>query len=72
MTKLLDQVVAVASQLSEEEQDRWAGLWLDELTSEHRWDAAFSASKTQLGTLAEEALSEHRAGRSRALDPDTL
>ena len=72
MTKLLAKVMDEAAKLSEEEQDRWASQWLEELDSERRWDEAFASSEEQLGRLAEEALVEHRMGHTQALDPDTL
>ena len=72
MTKLLAKVMDEAAKLPDEEQDRWARQWLEELDSERRWDEAFASSEAQLGKLAEEALAEHRTGRTQALDPDTL
>ena len=72
MTKLLKQAFDEVSKLDGTEQDSVARWLLDELASERRWDGAFRRSPDQLGKLADEALREHRAGRSRPLDPDPL
>ena len=45
---------------------------LEELEAEHRWDEAFAQSTDLLDQLADEALAEHRAGKTLPLDPDTL
>jgi hypothetical protein len=42
------------------------------MESEHHWDEAFSSSPDLLAQLADEALSEHRAGLTQDLDPDQL
>ena len=72
MTKLLEKLLREASKLSEEDQDRFAGRWLEELASERRWDEAFASSQDELSELADEALSEHHANRTQELDPDKL
>ena len=72
MTRLLEKVMSEAAKLPEEEQDRWARQWLEELASAQRWDDALASTQTSLGQLAEEALAEHRSGRTEPLDPDAL
>jgi hypothetical protein len=72
MTKLLERAFAEAAKLPEDEQDVLAQAVLEELASEHRWDALFAKSPDLLSDLAAEALKEHRAGRSRPLDPNDL
>ena len=72
MTKLLEKAIAEVSRLSEQEQDAIATLILEELTSERHWDKAFTRSEDALARLADEALAEHRGGRTKALDPDRL
>jgi hypothetical protein len=71
MTKLLEKAFAEASKLPEQEQDKFAAWMLEEL-EERRWDRAFADSQDVLEKLAEEALAEHRAGRTQLLDPDKL
>ena len=70
MTKLLKQAFEEVAKLDGAEQDSVARWLMEELASDRRWDEAFRRSPDQLGTLAGEALAEHRAGRTRQLDPD--
>ena len=72
MTKLLEEAFAEASKLSEQEQDALATVILEELASEHRWDQAFANSADLLAQLADQALAEHRAGKTHVLDPERL
>ena len=72
MTQLLDTAFSKASQLPDEEQDALAALILKEIESERQWEEAFAQSQDLLAELADEALAEHRAGKTTRLDPDTL
>jgi len=72
MTKLLEEAFAEAAKLPDNDQDALAQAVLAELASERRWDELFAASSDVLSDLAEEALAEHRAGRTKPLDPNTL
>ena len=72
MTKLLEKAFAEASKLPTEEQDALAAAVLEEIASERRWTELFAASSDALGRLADEALEEHREGRTKVLDPDSL
>lgn len=68
MTNLLEKAFAEAAKLPEPEQNAVAEWLLEELASERRWEEAFSASSDILAELADEALEEHRQGRSEGLD----
>ncbi len=70
MTELLEQAFAEAAKLPPAEQDALARWVLAELRAEERWDRAFADSADTLAQLADEALVEHRAGRTRPLDLD--
>ncbi len=72
MTELLERAFAEASRLPVQEQDALAAWILEELASERRWEEAFAGSDDVLARLADEALVEHREGRTRVLDPDNL
>lgn len=72
MTELLKQAFDEASKLSDEEQDALASALLEELRGERQWDAMLARSQDQLSSLADEALAEHIAGRTKALDPEGL
>lgn len=68
MTKSLEAAFKAASGLPEEEQDSLAAAILAELA----FDAAIASRPDVLERLADEALAEHRAGRTLPLDPDNL
>jgi len=72
MTKALRKAFEVASRLPDREQDELASAILEELAADERWGVAFAESQVALERLADEALKEHRAGRTEALDPDAL
>lgn len=72
MTKLLERAFAEVSKLPDGDQDAIAAWLLEELASERRWERAFSGSRHPLESLADQALAEHRQGRTQELDPDRL
>ena len=72
MTRLLKQAFEAASKLPEDEQNALAALILEEVEAEGEWQKSFKASQGQLGKLAEEALEDHRKGRTRPLDPKKM
>lgn len=72
MTKRLEEAFAEAAKLSSTEQDALAEWIFDELASERSWDRAFAGSADALGRLADEALAEHREGKTRLLTPESL
>ena len=61
MTKLLEQAFAQASELPQEEQDKFARFLLAELESERRWAELFARpeSDTLLERMADAAIAEH-------------
>ncbi len=71
MTKLLEKVLARLAKLPDEEQDAFAALLLGEMESEGRWQESFAASQDVLEVLADEAVAEHKAGRTSPLVFDT-
>ncbi len=64
MTKLLQQAFERVSELPDTEQDKFARILLAELGSERQWIELFARPESEelLERLADEALSEHRAG----------
>lgn len=72
MTELLEKAFVEATKLSQDEQDALGAWILEELASERSWDERFASSEDMLAHLADEALLEHRAGRTERLDPDAL
>ena len=69
MNRLLQEAFEKAGKLSEGEQDRIARLLLKEMESEQRWDELFATPESEafLERMAEETLSEHRAGLAEPL-----
>ena len=73
MSKLLERAIEEARKLPEEDQEALAYLMLEEIDSERRWDELFSQPVSPaLERMMDEALEDHRAGRTEPLDPDKL
>jgi hypothetical protein len=72
MTQLLTKAFDEAAKFPEQEQNILANWILAELISELRWKKAFAGSEDLLAQMADEAIAEHRAGRTLELDPETL
>ena len=73
MGKLLNRAIEEAQKLPESEQEAVGAWLLAEIESERRWDELFSRPPSDaLKRMAEEALEEHRQGRTLPLDPDQL
>lgn len=72
MTKLLNEAFDEAAKLSALEQNLIAQWLLNELASEKKWDKSFADSEDILGALADEALEEHRMGKTETLEPEKL
>lgn len=74
MNQLLKEAFDRAAVLPPEEQDRFAKFLLAELDADQEWDQllALPESDELLDQLADQALSEHRAGRTTSLNPADL
>ena len=72
MTQLLEKVFGEVSKLPEVEQNALAKWMLSELKSEKKWSEAFAESEDALQKLADEALNEHKDGKTNPLDPESL
>ena len=72
MTKLLTQAFEKASDLPENLQDELARELLDDLTGEAQWDRTLEQSADALDKMAEQALKEHRAGKTKEMGFDKL
>ena len=72
MTQLLEQAFAAAARLPSEEQDALARALLADLASERLIDERIAGATEALEALADEAIAEHRAGRTAPLDPEQL
>jgi hypothetical protein len=67
MTHLLKKAMSEVEKLPESEQDAVAALVLEELASEKRWTELFAKSQDKLAKLAEQALADYAAGRTKPL-----
>jgi hypothetical protein len=65
MTQLLEQALSEVAKLPPSEQDALAAILLEELSSEQKWAVLFANSQGSLARLADEALVEHRAGKTK-------
>jgi len=72
MTRLLERAFKKASKLPEIEQNALAKWVMEELESEGRWEKAFAGSEDILDKLADEALDEHRQGKTKPLNIKAL
>jgi hypothetical protein len=72
MTKLLERAFKEACKLPEIEQNALAKWVLEELESERKWEKAFADSEDVLDSLADEALAEHKRGKTKPLDVKAL
>ena len=67
MTQLLEKALSQVAKLPASEQDAMAAIVLEELSSEQRWADSFARSQGLLTKLADKALAEHAAGRTKPL-----
>jgi len=72
MTTLLQQAFEKASQLPADLQDQLAQDLLEDIAGELQWDTTLTHSEDLLEKLAEKALREFEAGRTRAQGFDEL
>lgn len=68
MTQALDNAFAAIAKLPPAEQDALATLLMDEIKSEQRWADSFAKSQGLLESMADEALAEFKAGKTKPLD----
>ena len=74
MNQLLKEAFEKAAQLPEEDQDKFARFLIAELESEQRWAEIFARPESDdlLTCLADEALADHRAGKTTPLNLQDL
>ena len=72
MTKELEELFKETSGLPEAEQDALAEAIRAEIAAETDWDRSFASSLDVLERLADEAIANHRAGRTKPVHPDRM
>lgn len=65
MSSTFNQAIEMASKLPEKDREALGALLIQEMQSEKRWAKLFKGSQDQLSKLADEALKEHRAGKTK-------
>lgn len=68
MTKLLEKVFSEASKLPSATQNLIAKRMLEEIEAEAKWNETFADSQDKLSRLADEALADFHAGKTRPLE----
>jgi hypothetical protein len=72
MTKTLEEVLRQVAKLPDAEQDALAEAIRAEIGAEKDWDKSFAGSMDVLERLADEAIADHRVGRTKPIDPDKM
>jgi len=68
MPDLLKKAFDAVSALPPERQNALAELILAEIEDDKQWDEAFDGSQDKLAAMAEEAIAEYKAGKTRPMD----
>ena len=68
MTKLLEKAFKEASRLPVVDQNALAKWLLEELEADKKWELKFVESENTLDILADEALKEHKKGKTKQLN----
>ncbi|NDC30810.1 MAG: hypothetical protein EBZ58_07750 [Bacteroidetes bacterium] len=64
MTKLLEKAFSELNKLPENEQNNFAQLIIEELN----WENSFASSQDTLLSMANEAITEYKAGKTKPFD----
>jgi hypothetical protein len=72
MTNLLDEAYAAAKELPEDEQEMIGAVLLEEINADRRWEELLSQPSDVVERMIDNALENHRLGKTLPLDPDTL
>jgi hypothetical protein len=72
MTTLLSKAFEKAASLPDQLQNELAEELIEEIEWEKRWNKSLSESSDAIDTLAEKALRDHRAGKTREMGFDQI
>ena len=72
MSNLLDEAYTAAKELPEQDQDAIGAVLLAEIDADRQWDELFAKHLEAVERMADQALEDHRLGRTLPLDPDSL
>lgn len=65
MSDTFTQAFQIASKLPPKDREALGALLLQEIQSDKRWSELFASSQDLLSKLADEALAEHKAGKTK-------
>ena len=65
MSDTFTQAFEIASKLPAKDREALGALLLQEMQSEKRWAKLFASSQDMLAKLADQALAEHQAGKTK-------
>ena len=65
MSDTFTQAFEIASKLPPKDREALGALLLQEMQSENRWAKLFTSSQDTLAKLADEALAEHKSGKTK-------
>lgn len=65
MSDTFTQAFQIASKLPPKDREALGALLLQEIQSDKRWSELFASSQDLLSKLADEALAEHEAGKTK-------
>lgn len=65
MSDTFTQAFQIASKLPPKDREALGALLLQEMQSDKRWSQLFASSQDLLSKLADEALAEHKAGKTK-------
>jgi hypothetical protein len=68
----LELAISEIQKLSAADQNEFVAWILEELHSEKHWERLFAESSDLLSHFADEALAEHKAKKTKKLNPETL
>lgn len=70
MVRALEDAFDRVNRLPKEQQEEFAVFIMEELAAQERWSRLLGDSQDALASLAREALSEHRRGKTRPFEAD--
>jgi len=72
MTQKLQKVIEKLRSLPADKQDQMAGIVLQELEEDAKWEATTAKHRHNAAKLVEQVLEDEKQGRTKKLDPGSL
>lgn len=68
MSEIFARAIELASKLPEKDQEALGAILLEEMRAEKSWEKLFASSQDRLASLADQAIAEHSAGKTKLWD----